>query len=289
MSPQSRAGGLAMRRLRPGGAAVLGYLLLAGVFMFSGCADRLILFPTNSPMPAPGAQRLVVDSPAGEIEVWRFRGRGEGEPAAYVLAFGGNADRAESFGFAEVVQWSGLDVEVWAVNYPGYGGSAGPARLADIPSAALRVFDRLAATAGRTPVFVSGTSLGSAAALHVAAQREVAGVVLCNPVPLRRIILGRFGWWNLWLIAAPVAASVPAEMEAVRSAGRCRAPTVIFSAQADEVVPAFYHRKVIEACAGPTRVVAMPGASHNDLPSSVAGEAAAEAIRWLWEQSRAGR
>jgi hypothetical protein len=39
----------------------------------------------------------------------------------------------------------------------------------------------------------------------VAANRPCAGLVLTNPPPLRNMILQRFGWWNLWLLATPVA------------------------------------------------------------------------------------
>jgi len=42
------------------------------------------------------------------------------------------------------------------------------------------------------------------AALSVAARRPVAGLVLQNPPPLRQLIMGHYGWWNLWLVAGAV-------------------------------------------------------------------------------------
>src|SRR5437899_673838 len=76
-------------------------------------------------------------------------------------------------------------VEIWAVNYPGFGGSSGPAQLRLIPSAALAAFDALQSKAGTRPIIVFGTSLGATVALHVAAHRNVHGIVLHNPPPLR--------------------------------------------------------------------------------------------------------
>ena len=50
---------------------------------------------------------------------------------------------------------------------------------------------------------------------HVAANRPVAAIVLQNPPPLRQLILGHYGWWNLWLIATPVALGVPSELDSL--------------------------------------------------------------------------
>src|SRR5207244_6690041 len=109
------------------------------------------------------------------VEVWKARSagaaRGSGaEPRAFVLEFIGNASRAEYMAAAAAEEWGERPVEVWAVNYPGYGGSPGPARLASIAPSALAAYDVLRGVAGERPIFVSGQSLGTAAALHVAAN-----------------------------------------------------------------------------------------------------------------------
>src|SRR5206468_3839756 len=74
-----------------------------------------------------------------------------GSPQAYVLAFIGNADRAEYCTVRTVDQWQGHPVEVWSVNYPGYGGSTGPARLKSIPDSSVAVYDALRQRAGERP------------------------------------------------------------------------------------------------------------------------------------------
>src|SRR4051794_37189872 len=176
--------------------------------MFLGhLPDHLILFPTRTPINAGGAVRKTIPFQNGQLEVWIAQSRlarAKGNPEVYVLRFYGNADRAERWVAAEAEMWNDRAVEVWGMNYPGFGGSAGPARLKRIAPAAVTAFDALRREAGERPIVIFGTSIGSAPALHIAAHRAVAGLVLHNPPALRQLILRQYGWWNLWLLAGPV-------------------------------------------------------------------------------------
>ena len=124
----------------------------------------------------------------------------------YVLRFYGNS-HVIGPNVGEAPGWPELDVEFWGVNYPGFGGSTGPAHLSAMGPAALTAYDALRAEAGADrPILVFGTSFGTVVALCVAARHpEVAGVVLQNPPPLRQIILRAWGWWNLWLVRRAAA------------------------------------------------------------------------------------
>ena len=192
---------------RIGRLMLLFFLLAVPLAFFFLSPDRLILFPTREPLSHIGATRATVPFRGGELELWTARSRPRAAPGSradlYVLRFYGNADRADpNVGIEVDEQWSGRDTVLWGVNYPGYGGSGGEARLADIGPAALAAYDALRKEAGDQPVLVFGTSLGTTAALHVAAQRPgLAGLILQNPPPLRQMILRGYGWWNLWLIA----------------------------------------------------------------------------------------
>jgi hypothetical protein len=264
---------------------VLGYTLL---MTFGGCADMLILHPTTDRYVVAGTMRrevLVPDAPP--IEVWTMRSRGarSAEPRAFVLEFVGNASRAEAMADFVAEEWGRRPVEVWAVNYPGYGGSPGPARLASIPPAALAAYDALKQQATGRPIFVSGQSLGTTAALHVAANRPVAGAVLWSPPPLRDMILKRFGWWNLWLVAGPVAMQVPAQLDSLRNARKVTAPAVFVATGKDTVVPLEYQAKVSGAYAGERRFIRLP---ESELNALLQGPSIAEyqsALDWLWAQS----
>ncbi len=266
-------------------ARLLVVLLVYFVVMFFGhLPDHLILFPTRAPIDAGSAARKTVPFQNGELEVWTaksHRAQQQGHADIFILRFYGNADRADRWAAAEADMWNDRAVEIWGMNYPGFGGSTGPARLSRIGPAALATFDELKHHADDRPIVAFGTSIGATAALHVTAQRPVAGLILHNPVPLRQIILRRFGWWNLWLLAGSVALQIPRDLDSIANAKAIRAPAIFLLAEKDEVVPPRYHRLVVNAYAGEKRVIQLPGAYHNDPIESTALANLNNALDWL--------
>lgn len=255
--------------------------------------DHLILFPTRSPIDPGGAVRKAVPFKGGELEVWTaksHRAQQQGHADIFILRFYGNADRADRWAAEEADMWSDRAVEIWGMNYPGFGGSTGPARLSRIGPAALATFDELKRHADDRPIVAFGTSIGATAALHVAASRPagIAGLILHNPVPLRQIILLRFGWWNLWLLAGPVALQIPRDLDSIANARAIRAPAIFLLAEKDEVVPPRYHRLVVNACAGEKRVIQLPGAHHNDPIESTALANLNNTLDWLLAKRASG-
>src|SRR4029453_16808066 len=252
--------------------------------LFGRLPDHLILFPTRAPIDAGEAIRKAIPFQNGELELWTAistPAQQNGRVDTYVLRFYGNADRAERWVAAEADEWSDRAVEIWGMNYPGFGGSTGPTRLSRIGPAALTAFDELQRHANGQPIVLYGASLGASAALHIAAHRPVAGLILHNPPPLRQMILHQFGWWNLWLLAGPVALQIPRDLDSVSNAKTIHAPAIFLLADKDEVVAPRFHRLVVEAYAGEKRVISLPGAYHND---PIEGAGLAEfyrALDWL--------
>lgn len=276
-----RANDKSMRKMGVAIAFIAAYLIL----IFSAhLLDHLILFPTRTPIDAGGAVRKTIPFQNGELEVWKaksHRAQQTGSADIYVLRFYGNADRAERWAAADAEMWNDRAVKVWAMNYPGFGGSTGPARLSRIGPAALTAFDELKRHTGNRPIVVFGASLGAAAALDVAAHRPVAALILHNPPPLRQMILRQFGWWNLWLLAGPLALQIPKDLDSILNANRVHAPAIVLLAEKDEVVAPRYHRLVVDAYAGEKRVISLPDAYHND---PIEGAALAEfyhTLDWL--------
>jgi len=257
-------------RRRGAFAAAVALFVYVGVFLTMNLADKLVLYPQTGRLDAPGAERRVVGEGRAAIEIWASRSRPQEEPAGYALRFYGNADRAEHWITSEARSYARQSIELWGVNYPGYGGSGGAATLAGVARSAGQSFDAMARVAGTKPVFVIGTSLGTTAALHVAATRPVAGCVLQNPPALRELIVGDHGWWNLWLLAFPISRQIPRELDSIRNAASAKAPAIFISAESDEIVATKYQRMVIDAYAGSKRVFLIPGARHNDpLPPAI--------------------
>lgn len=270
---------------RPWRLIAIGVVYFAVIF-FGRLPDHLILFPTRAPIDAGGAIRKTIPFQNGEVEIWTAASklaRQKGGADIYVLRLYGNADRAERWLTAEAEEWNDRAVEIWGMNYPGFGGSTGPARLSRIGPAALAAFDELKRNAADRPILVYGASIGATAALHVAASRPagIAGVILHNPPPLRQMILRRFGWWNLWLLAGPVALQIPPDLDAVSNAKAIHGPAIFLLAERDEVVPPRYHRLVVDAYAGEKRVIPLPGAYHNDPIEGAALTDFHRALDWL--------
>jgi pimeloyl-ACP methyl ester carboxylesterase len=268
-------------RLAPGLAAV--YL---ATIMIGGCADRLLLFPSREPLHPGAAVSRLIEHDGRDIEVLVARSPGarDCEPAAYLLELTGNATRAEQVAEPLARRWGLRPVEVWVANYPGYGRSAGPARLRAIPQAALAVYHELSRVAGDRPIILAGNSLGTSAALYLARERPPAGLILQNPPPLQRLILSRYGWWNLWLLAGPIALQVPRELDSLATAPAVTAPAVFLLAASDTIIPPKYQRLVVDAYAGPKQLLVLEGADHND-PLRARDEARLqEALDWLLPQ-----
>jgi pimeloyl-ACP methyl ester carboxylesterase len=285
------------------------------LMFFGHLPDHLILFPTRSPINTGGAVRRTIPFENGDLEIWTAQSRRaqqQGRADIFILRFYGNADRADRWAAMEAEMWNDRAVEIWGMNYPGFGGSTGPARLARIGPAAVAVFDVLkrdaankggiesavssgsssepALTTGHTTALIVlfGTSIGVTAALHVSASRpaEIAGLILHNPPPLREVILRQFGWWNLWLLAGPVALRIPRNLDSIANARATRTPAIFLLAERDEIVPPRFHRLVVQAYAGEKRIIELPGAHHNDPIEGTLLADLNDALSWLLTKAK---
>jgi pimeloyl-ACP methyl ester carboxylesterase len=265
-------------------------LLYGGAYiifwMIGGCASFFVLFPSREHIDAPGAQAHAIDFDGGKLEILTARSpvainRG---PEAYVLRFCGNAERAEWNACRFSGGWSDKPIEMWSVNHPGFGGSTGTARLTRLAPAAITAYDALAKEANGKPIFISATSLGTTMALHVAANRPVAGLILRTPPPMRQLIIQRHGWWNLWLLATPVAMGVPSDIDSIVNAKKVTVPAVFILMDSDSVVPLKYQQKIVDAYAGPKQVIISRGGDHNSILTPAAMAELGEKTDWLWQQ-----
>jgi len=148
---------------------------------------------------------------------------------------------------------------VLVLDYPGYGASEGKATEAGMYEAADLAYDELRRRPDVDPkhIYVYGRSLGSAAATHVAATREVAGLILESP------------FTSATGMAARHYRFVPRVMVRLRldNIGRMptiRCPTLIFHGTADMLVPMRMGQEVAAAGGGPVEFVMIEGSGHND-------------------------
>jgi pimeloyl-ACP methyl ester carboxylesterase len=169
------------------------------------------------------------------------------------------------------------------MNYPGSGGSDGPPKLAEVGPDAVAAYDALRKVAGERPVFIHAGSFGTTAALCVAARRPVDGLIIQNPPPLRQLILGQYGWWNLWLFAGPIAMQIPHDLDSIANARDSKSPAIFILSGGDQVIPDKYHRLVSDAYDGPKQIVEMPGAAHGDALTREAAEQVETGVDRVWK------
>ncbi len=256
--------------------------------MLGGCHNRLFLHPTPPTGPAP-------DQP-GDIETVRSPSANCPEPRAFVLTLPGNAGSArDQLSHAHQMlgplteSFSGVEdgrcgVIVFAMNYPGFGHSDGHATLRALGRAALDIYDALVEEADGRPIFVHGTSMGTTAALHISASRPEAapaGLILERGPDIPGLVMGRFGWWNGWLLAAPVAAALPRSARSVPNARRIDAvPALFVLGLHDRLVRPPNGFRVYDAYRGPKRVRWLP-VTHNAPILGGLGDG----LSWLVAQS----
>ena len=251
--------------------------------------DRLVLFPTTNPLNTGTAIRRAIPFEGGDLEIWLASSKlaqQRGQADFFVLRFYGNADRADRWVAAEAEMFNHRAVEVWGMNYPGFGGSTGPVRLSRLGPAALTAYETLKQAAGDRPVILFGASLGTTTALHVAAHRPVAGMILHNPPPLRQIILRQFGWWNLWLLAGPFAKRIPTDLDSIANARSIHAPAIFLLAERDEVVAPKFQHLVVDAYAGEKHLIPLPGAYHNSPIVGISQDQFHQELDWLLPQNK---
>ena len=251
-------------------------------------ADLLIMRPTRNPVSALGKTRKTIPYRRGFVEAWtcRIGASSVDDVDLFVLKFSGTAARAERATYHPLDYWSDLRSEIWAVNPPGYGGSNGRASVAKLASSGLAAYQQMAKVAAGRPIIVMGDSLGTITSLYLAANYPVDGIILRNPPPLRQLVFGRYGWWNLWLGSGIIAACVPQNICSLRNAASCTAPAVFVSSRMDRTVPRYYHQKVIRAYAGPKKILRLRNADHR---SRIRGSDQAQYVQLLdWLRARAG-
>ncbi len=214
--------------------------------------DRLLFFPqplTEAQRARVGEKEILLDAEGARLQAWHI----PGEPL--ILYFGGNA---------EEVSWMLREARTrtpgagWLlVNYRGYGGSEGAPSAQNISADALRWYDHAVGALQAKEIVVFGRSLGSGAAVHVAAERKVAKVILVTPFDsLSAVAKNHYPW-------LPVDWMLRHRFEPAAAAPRIEAPLLCIAAARDEIIPPAHAKRLFDAWRGPKRWIELEGAGHN--------------------------
>jgi pimeloyl-ACP methyl ester carboxylesterase len=274
------------RKLRITALTLLSlYFILLAVAYFSHLTDSLIILPHTGPENPRGATQLLIPFDNGNLEIFTAQSPAAAKngPQAYLLLFVGNEDRADKYPGPLAARLADKPVEIWGVNYPGFGQSTGPAHLDRFGPAALLAYDTLAKKANGKPILVRGASLGTLGALCVGTRRPTAALYLHNPLPLPQVIRGYHGWWNLWLLSGPASLWIPADINSIENAKRSTAPCTFVLSDNDEVIPPKFQQQVVQAYAGPKHLIPLKNAGHNSPIDEAAGKQLHAIESALWK------
>ena len=257
------------------GIAYSLFVLAAAIFQ-----RRLIYFPRTIPpaLAEPAAAELGFvpwRKPSGQIIGWKLPANST--PVASVMITHGNAGCAMDRGYFAGPIHDAAPVDVYVLEYPGYGSREGSPDKRSFLAAAEEAFGLL--TNG-LPKYLVSESIGAGAACDLARAHptEIAGLVLFMPyhdlasmaqrkmlfLPAYLLLLDRFN---------------PAEY-----LKDYRGPVKMVLAGADEIIPVESGRRLFEGYSGPKNLQIIPGAHHNEV--------AEQSPEWwkevfsFWQQNR---
>ena len=244
--------------LKLAGCVALGFPLL--IYFLQ---ERLIFFPqplTQDPLRAnPGVAIENVDlvtSDQVRLRGWLVKATPTPTPAPLLLYFGGNAEEV-SWLASTADRYAGWSLLLF--NYRGYGRSEGKPGETELFADALQIYDYAARQAQGGRVAVMGRSLGSGVAVHVAAQRPVAGVILVSPYDsIESVAKGVYPF-------LPISLMLKHRFDSLSRAPGIKAPLLCLVASDDRVIPRPHSERLYAAWGGPRQWREIRLADHDSL------------------------
>lgn len=164
-----------------------------------------------------------------------------------------------------------MDAEVWTVNPPGYGASSGPATLTRYADAALCVGEVLDEHAAGRTICVAGKSLGTTAALLVAAEHQTGLLLLRNVTPIHQLVERRTSGLFPGSMRGRIQRVLERRLDCVLNAKRCMSKALFVVSEGDRVSPHGFQQEVAEALAGKATTLVVKG-SHDSRELNPADE-----------------
>src|SRR5262245_17605652 len=170
-----------------------------------------------------------------------------------LLSHGNAEDLGDDRDWLEKLRGAGFSV--LAYDYQGYGTSQGRATEKGAYDDENAAYDYLVANLKAPPdrIIIFGRSVGTGPAVHLAARRPVAALILQSP----------------FLSAVRVLTRIPLlpfdKFPNYKDIRQVRCPVLIFHGDQDEVIPFWHGQKLFDIAHFPKQFVPVPNAGHNDL------------------------
>lgn len=232
------------------------YLLYAIIMVF---AHPQFLYPFGAdPFDNPDYRQEVVTDRDVAIAV------AEGSADLAVLYFMGNGGALSYFTFSLGAHQS-AGRTIAAMEYPGGGGIPGKPSEMGLKADALAAYDWLA-TQHNGPIAVHGFSMGTGLAVHVAAARPVAAIILDAPYVKMCELMTKASWLPACYLPGVQKWDSAAEVD------RLSAPVLIQHGTADRLIPISNGIRMSERMKAAGLAVTfhgVDGATHNNLAGQV--------------------
>ena len=228
--------------------------------------SQVLFYPRRTYLASsfPGALSIGIQVEPGIVLGGQLYPAAPDSPA--ILFFHGNGEIAEDYDDIAPM-YTQLGITLLVMDYRGYGTSGGVPTASHLLSDAVSVFEamgRLLNENGLAPtrLYVMGRSLGSAAAIEIAARADerLAGLIVES------------GFANTFALLARLGLQVRGADEERDGFGnavkmsRITLPVLIIHGQDDVLIPASDAHELHRRCASPDKqLVLIPRAGHNDL------------------------
>jgi fermentation-respiration switch protein FrsA (DUF1100 family) len=263
-----------------GSALAIYAVLVGGLYVFQ---RQLLYFPdrtrpTLGPLAVLGVQEVKLQTADGlSLLSWYLPPRNSHPVIAYFHGNGGHI----GYRTGRLRQFAEHGYGVLMLEYRGYGGNPGtPTEIglyADA-AAALNFLDQQGIRPGRVVLY--GESLGSGVAVRLAAQRDIAALILEAPfTSVAEVAQHHYSFF------VPAAMLVRDRFDSRSLIGEVKVPILVLHGERDRIVPMRFGRALFDAAPEPKEFWTAAEAGHEGLARFGALEAVRNFIdRWVGQK-----
>ena len=255
-------------------------LLLALLLVLVGPAcvamfleNRLIYFPARGGVGAsPGEELELVTADGVSLHAWWIPGPATGPAVLHLHGNAGNLEHRREI-YREL---AALGASVLALDYRGYGRSAGRPAERGLYADARAAHAWLAARVPPERIVLYGESLGAGPACQLALETPVGGLILQSaftsiPDMARSVVP--------WMVLPRLF--LDSRFDNLAKVGRIDAPKLLLHSRGDEVVPFAHAQRLARAAKPPLECDFVDTAGHNDPPLGPRGAFQGSVTRFL--------